>query len=55
MNINKLRNAVIQGMISTITAQNCVWSIYDDRTDENTKAVRDENDTQIDDLELLFK
>lgn len=55
MNINEMRNAVLQGLISTVTAQNFVYSVYDERTEEDSSAVRTENSTQIADYAEMFR
>lgn len=39
MNINAMRNLVLQGQIATIQAQITTWNIYADRTGEDVSDI----------------
>lgn len=54
MNINLLRNAVIEGQIATLKAQIKTWEIYQTRTDEDVTAVTDQIQKHIEALEKLL-
>lgn len=54
MNINKIRNAVLQGQIATVVAQIKTWQIYTDRTDESTSDIQTELNDHIERLEALI-
>lgn len=54
MNINLMRNAVLQGQIATITAQIETWKIYADRTDEDVSDIVAELTDHISRLEAMF-
>lgn len=55
MNINLMRNVVIQGNIATIRAQIETWNIYADRTGEDVSAIVTELEKHITELEKLVK
>lgn len=54
MNINKMRNAVLQGNIATCEEQIRIWEIYSDRTDEVVTTNVTEIEQHIADLEAMI-
>lgn len=54
MNINLLRNAVIEGQIATLTAQKVTWGIYADRTGEDITTITAQIDKHIEALKKLL-
>ena len=55
MNIDLMRNVVIQGQIATIRAQITTWNIYADRTGENVATITAELEKHITELKKLVK
>jgi hypothetical protein len=47
MNIDEMRNIVLQGQIATLTAQIETWNIYADRTGEDVSSILSEIQSQI--------
>lgn len=54
MNINKLRNVVVQGNIATLKEQILAWEVYADRTGENVSDIISQINTHIAALEELL-
>lgn len=54
MNINKMRNQVLQGQIATIQAQILTWEIYSYRTDEDVSDVVAELEDHISRCEAMI-
>lgn len=54
MNINLMRNVVLQGQIATIMAQIRTWEIYSDRTGEDVTEIVAELNDHIVRCELLM-
>jgi hypothetical protein len=55
MNINNMRNVVIQGQISTIKGQITTWKIYAKRTGEDASDVISALEKHIEDLGKLVQ
>lgn len=55
MNIDLMRNVVIQGQIATIQAQIETWNIYADRTGESVSSIVAELEKHITELKKLVK
>lgn len=55
MNIDLMRNAVIQGQIATVTAQIATWEIYSDRTGEDVTNIVSELQEHITRLSAMIK
>lgn len=54
MNINKMRNQVLQGQIATIEAQIRAWEVYSDRTDEDVTTIIAELSSHIERCESMI-
>lgn len=55
MNIDLIRNVVIQGQIATVQAQIKTWEIYSERTGESVTQIISELNTHITKLRSLIK
>lgn len=55
MNINLMRNVVIEGQIATIRAQIETWLIYGERTGENVSSITTQLEDHITALRNLIR